>query len=409
MSQRDLMNTLSNSSVAGTSTDILIVGAGIFGTAAALALRKRGYRVAVLNAGHVLHPLAESTDISKIVRFQYGSDEQYTIMAEEALKGWRQWNKEWNEPLFHEIGVTMVTRQPMSPGGFEYESYVMAQKRGHALERLNADEIVRRFPAWKPGAYVDGFTHHEGGYAESGRVVQKLAALGEERGITYAFGCTVDRLIEKGGRIVGVQMREGESFYAEHTLICAGAWTPIIVPDLAPMMKATGQPVFHLKPATPALFTPPQLTIWCADISATGWYGFPMHVSSRVLKVGNHGAGMPLHPENDARYVPIEMEGELRTMLVNTFPALMNAEIIYRRCCVYSDTLDEHFLIDRHPERPGLTVAAGGSGHGFKFAPILGDLIADALEGKPNEWLPKFRWRILNPDTVGQEAARNHG
>ncbi|MEO8396610.1 MAG: sarcosine oxidase, partial [Chloroflexota bacterium] len=75
--------------------------------------------------------------------------------------------------------------------------------------------------------------------------------------------------------------------------------------------------------------------------------------------------------------------------------------------CLYCDTRDEHFWIDRHPQRPGLTVAAGGSGHAFKFAPVLGGLIADAMEAKPNDWLPKFRWRTLE-SMQGQEASRHH-
>ena len=77
--------------------------------------------------------------------------------------------------------------------------------------------------------------------------------------------------------------------------------------------------------------------------------------------------------------------------------------------CLYNDTLDEHFWIDHHPEKEGLSVATGGSGHGFKFGPVLGDLIADVVEGRPNEWADLFRWRELSPDTTGEEASRYHG
>jgi len=83
--------------------------------------------------------------------------------------------------------------------------------------------------------------------------------------------------------------------------------------------------------------------------------------------------------------------------------------VVFTRRCLYCDTLDEHFWIDRHPEREGLVVAAGGSGHGFKFAPILGGLVADALEGRENPWLPRFRWRRLDASASGEEAARFHG
>ncbi|MEZ4518282.1 MAG: FAD-dependent oxidoreductase [Chloroflexota bacterium] len=102
-------------------------------------------------------------------------------------------------------------------------------------------------------------------------------------------------------------------------------------------------------------------------------------------------------------------EAALRTFLENTFPALVDAPIVYTRRCLYCDTRDEHFWIDRHPEVEGLTVATGGSGHGFKFAPVLGDLIADAAESLPNPWLEKFRWRDLSDRAGGEEAARFHG
>ena len=182
-----------------------------------------------------------------------------------------------------------------------------------------------------------------------------------------------------------------------------------MVCELQPKMKPTGHPVFHLRPPDPALFSPPQFTCFTADISRTGWYGFPYHPREQVVKIANHGVGQRLHPTNDPRLVGAADEEALRAMLAETFPALVDAPIVYTRRCLYNDTLDEHFLIDRHPEWVGLTVGAGGSGHGFKFGPLLGDLIADAAEGAPNRWLAKFRWRWLAEDTVGEEAARYHG
>ncbi|MBX3063165.1 MAG: FAD-dependent oxidoreductase [Anaerolineae bacterium] len=389
--------------------DVLIVGAGIFGTSAALELRQRGFKIGVIDPGPLPHPLAESTDINKVIRLEYGSDEQYMAMAEASLTGWRQWNAAWDEPLFHEDGVTMVTHQPMTPGGFEYESYQLALKRGHQLERLNADELSRRFPAWKAGTYVDGFYDREGGYAESGRTVEKLIALGKQQNINYHEHQTAAKFIEESRRVVGVETREGDRFYADVVLLCTGTWATILLPELSAVMKSTGQPVFHLRPAQPELFQPPQFSTFTADVSATGWYGFPLHPHAGVFKIANHGIGQRLHPEKDERIVKPEDEQKLRAMLADTFPSLVDAPIVYTRVCVYGDTLDEHFWIDHHPERSGLVVATGGSGHAFKFAPVLGSLIADAVEGKANEWLAKFRWRTLGVSAAGEEASRHHG
>src|SRR5436309_13985903 len=155
-------------------SDLLVIGAGIFRITTALELRARGYHVAVLDPGPLPHPLAASTDISKVVRMEYGIDETYMEMAEQAYKGWLQWNEELGEILFHDVGVLVLTNTSMLPGSHEYESYQLLLKRGHTPDRLIGDAISQRFPAWKPGTFVDGFFHAQGGYAESGRVVSAL-------------------------------------------------------------------------------------------------------------------------------------------------------------------------------------------------------------------------------------------
>lgn len=388
--------------------DVIIIGAGIFGMTTAVTLQQRGWRTAVLDPGPLPHPLAASTDISKVIRMEYGTDEQYMAMVEQSLVGWRQWNESLG-PLFHEIGVTMFTQEPMAPGGFEYESYQMLLKRGHQPERLNADDISRRFPAWKPGTFVDGFYHAQGGYAESGRVVSALMAEAQNLGADVLTGQTVNEIVQESGRVTAVRTQEGHTFAADHVVVAAGTWTHLLLPELAPAMKSTGHPVFHLKPTQPELFTPPNFVVFTADVARTGWYGFPVHPGEGVVKIANHGIGVRLHPRDDERIVTAQDEQNFRAFLAATFPALADAPIVYTRRCLYCDTLDEHFWIDRHPAIKGLTVAAGGSGHGFKFAPILGDLIADAAEGKTNAWLPKFRWRALAAQTAGEEASRHHG
>ena len=389
--------------------DTIVVGAGIFGITAAHELRARGYRVAVLDPGPLPHPLAASTDISKVIRMEYGPDEQYMAMVEQSLPGWQRWNEEFGDTIYHETGVAMLTRAPMAPGGFEYESYQLLLKRGHRPQRLDAGAIAQRFPAWKPGAYVDGFFHARAGYAESGRVVTALIDRARSEGVDVRSGQEVVELLTAGGRVSGVRSRAGQVFHAGHIVVAAGTWTPLLLPELAPMMRSVGQPVFHLKPADPVPFSPAHFPVFTADVANTGWYGFPLHPREGVVKLANHGVGQLLHPGKDERIVTGADARNLRAFLTGALPALAGAPIVHTRRCLYCDTLDEHLWIDRHPRRQGLTVAAGGSGHGFKFAPILGQLIADAVEGRPNAWLPRFRWRHLTPNTAGQEAARHHG
>src|ERR1700682_4331477 len=102
---------------------ILVLGAGVFGVTAAIELRKRGHAVRLLDPGPIPHPLAASTDISKIVRLDYGADETYVALMERALDGWRAWNAGFGAPLFHETGILFLCRAPMTAGGFEHESF----------------------------------------------------------------------------------------------------------------------------------------------------------------------------------------------------------------------------------------------------------------------------------------------
>src|SRR5947207_249898 len=125
-----------------------------------------------------------------------------------------------------------------------------------------------------------------------------------------------------------------------------------------------------------------------------------------VVKIANHGLGREMSPESSERAVTSEEEKNLREFLSITFPALADAPIVYTRICLYCDTNDGHFWIAPDPERPGLIIAAGDCGHGFKFAPVLGEIIADAAEGKSNPLLEKFRWRPEIRAGQQKEAAR---
>lgn len=387
---------------------VVVVGGGVYGLTAAIDLRRRGNEVTLLDPGPLPHPLAASTDISKVVRLDYGADEEYTALMERALEGWRGWNAAWPEPLFHETGVAFLRRSPMTPGTFEHESYRVLSGRGHAPERLEAAEIARRFPAWKAGEFIDGYFNPLGGYAESGRVVARLAGQARAAGVVIREGVVVERLLEKGSRVRGVIVRggSGERIETGSVIVCAGAWTHHLLPWLADAFRSSGLPVFHLRPADPDLFRAERFAVFCADITATGYYGFPLNRDG-VVKIANHGPGRLMHPEAPERAVTEAETRDLRAFLAHALPALAASPIVATRVCLYSDTWDGHPWIARDPGREGLTIAAGDSGHAFKFAPVLGGLIADASEGRENPMLHKFRWRPEIRPPRSEEAARH--
>ncbi len=386
--------------------NVLIVGAGIFGVTAALELSCRGHRVRVIDPGPLPHPLAASTDLSKVVRLEYGADADDTALAEESLDGWRRWNRELG-PLYHETGVLFLKQRALRPGDFEHDSFEVLRARGHAVERMTPASVRARFPAWNAERYPDGTLSAEGGWVESGRVVMRLAAELRARGVVVEEGRALARLDEHGARVTGAIADDGAAIAADHVVVAAGSWTPHLLPWTAGWFRSSGLPVFHLRPADPSLFAAERFPVFGADISDTGYYGFPIHFESKVVKIANHGIGRALHPTSPERVVTDGDIARLRAFLADTFPALQDAPIVYSRVCLYCDTWDGHFWIANDPERANLTLATGGSGHAFKFAPALGALTADAVERRANRRLEKFRWRPDARPPRSDEAARH--
>ncbi|MFQ5527431.1 MAG: FAD-dependent oxidoreductase [Thermoanaerobaculia bacterium] len=395
----------------------LVVGAGIMGAVAALELDRRGWRITLLDQGEIPHPLAASTDISKVCRMEYGPDEHYMALMETAREGWLEWNRRWSSEnrdlLYHETGVVMVCLDEMAPDGFEHESFELLKRRGHSPERIGGARLVERFAAWDE-RFVDGFFHAKGGWAESGRVVIALIEEARARGVEIVEGERVSSLVESSGGVAGVSSARGTRFDADTVVLTGGSWVGELLPELTGSLARSYHPVWHLRPEDPTLFEAERFPVFTADVARTGFYGFPLHPREGVVKIGHHGVGVEpsVGPEGDDLVVPGEITAGFRSFLAENLPSLApdlsRAEIVKTRLCPYCDTPDEDLWIASDPERDGLTVASGGSGHAFKFAPALGAIIADAVEGERNAYSEKFRWRPELELARGLEAARCH-
>lgn len=388
--------------------DFLIIGAGIFGLTSAIELKKRKYSVALLNPDTIPHPLAASTDISKIVRMEYGSDKEYSDMAEICIRKWKEWNDFFGKELYHEIGMLMLCGDRLESGNQEYErkSYQYLLEKNYAPEAISYDDMPHRFPAINRDRYREVHFNPTAGYVEASEVLKLLAEYATELGVEIIPGQTADNFKIRQGNFSSLTTREGSRFSAGHCIVAAGSHTPLLLPELQPYMKASGHPVFHFKPLNPDLFRSDKLGVFMADISNTGWYGFPLHPKQGVIKIGRHMEGLHLHPEKDDRRVSDQEIEVCRDFLRASIPALAKAPLVYTRRCLYTDTLDGHFWIDQHPEVKGLSVASGGSGHAMKMGPLLGEMVADRAEGSKQLHSNRFLWRELHADTVIQEESR---
>src|ERR1700730_2028752 len=385
----------------------IIVGAGINGVTAAIELKKRGHEVILVDPGPLPHPLAASTDISKAVRAAYGADEDYTALAERSIELWHDWNRQFGLELFHKTGALFLRQRKMQPGDFEYESSKVLEKRGHKFERINSAKVRERFPAFNAERYQDGFFDPQAGYVESGCVVATLVERGKSLGDGLRVRAKLLALDEGDDPIKGIVLQDRNRIAGDAVVVAVGAWTPYALPFTGKFFRATGHPVFHLKPQKAELFSPERFPFFGADISTTDYYGFPLNQG--VVKIANHGPGREMSPDSPDRTVTPAEEKNLREFLSGSIPALARVPIVHTRICMYVDTHDGHFWIAPDPERPGLVIASGDCGHGFKFAPVLGEIIADAVENKPNPILQKFRWRPEVRAGEQKEAARFQG
>lgn len=384
---------------------VVVVGAGAFGSAAALELHARGWAVTLVERGRRPHPDASSTDVSKVVRMDYGSDVFYHELADASMDGWERWNAEWPRPLYHDDGFLVLAPTAMEPGGYEHESYTVLRRRGHAPRRMDGEILSRRYPAWEGSRYPDGYLSPRGGWAESEAVVARLLHLCDIAGVDRVDGTFLE-LSERGSRVTGVRVRPSrggavEALEADRVIIAAGAWTPTLLPSTQDILTTVAQPVLHFGVDDPDTWRPPRFLPFAADIAGSGWYGFPALPDGR-LKLGHHGPGRVVRPD-DRGEVSADHVRLARRFLAESLPGLADAPVVGSRVCLYCDTRDGDLLIDRAPEREGLVVASGGSGHAFKFTPMLGEIIADAVEGRPSRWLERFGWRMVE-DVTGEEA-----
>ena len=305
--------------------DFLIIGGGIFGMSTAVELAKRKYKVGLINPDSIPHHLAASTDITKVVRMEYGSDMEYFRMAEICMQRWQEWNEFFGVQLYHEVGLMMLCKEKMETERqtFERNSFENLVANGYETNRMDAQALAKRFPALKEGTYKDGNYNPKAGYVASSLVIETLATYARSLGVDIHEGQTADSFEIEKGRLRAVNTKEGKTFKCGHSIVAAGANTPFLVPELKPYIKVTGHPVFWVKPDNPFNFTPPQFGVFMADISNSGWYGFPFSDKHGIVKIAKHADGLILHPDKDTRRVTNEEIADFRTFLTPYFPRII--------------------------------------------------------------------------------------
>ncbi|KAH9834008.1 FAD dependent oxidoreductase [Rhodofomes roseus] len=402
-------------------SDVVIVGAGCFGLSTAYHLLKRGYtKVTVLDRSPVLPaPEAASTDINKIVRSSY-ADIFYSKFTREALVEWKN-TSEW-EHCYHESGVLVLLTGEGSYGDLAFENdRALGVRTAHlpagSTTLVPSDPSSPRLSSVVQNLLKDksGYINQDAGWVHSSRAVELLLDKVKKLGGTIVPGKTVARLSkDSSGKTAGVKCADGSEYIAECVVLAAGAWTASAFPELKleESCVATAQVVGKIQ-LTPEEGEAYRSNPVYLDLDS-GFYMFPPN-DENIVKCAIHAAGFTHRPDPTSASTPVfpissshsddkdTSKGhfetavpkaaleELRTGLTSTFPALANKPWAGTRMCWYTDSADEDWVIGFHPRDAGVVLATAGSGHALKFLPIIGRLMADAIEGKmPEELVKRF-------------------
>ncbi|KAF9889130.1 hypothetical protein FE257_007619 [Aspergillus nanangensis] len=393
---------------------ILIVGGGVFGLSTALSLSKRHptSQVTVLEASATIpNPAGSSVDTSRIVRADYSSP-VYAKLAADAIEKWR--NTEWGqEGRYTQNGLLLVYPDGDSNGkDYALKSYHNVKKlEGKNVELLPSQEdVLRAGPAFGPNLGVSGgYVNWGSGWsdAEAGvRFAKKQ--LDEDGKVRFQTG-EVQSLLHGADKrtVTGVVLADGTTVTADLVVLATGAWSTKLI-DLRGRAVSTGQALAYmhitdeeqtrlahmptiLNFATGMFILPPRNNLLKIACHAYGY------INPKTVPVpGANGKSMTVSfPEPDLP-IPAREEHEFRMALKQLVPELADRPFCKTRVCWYTDTPKGDFIITHHPDHPGLFVATGGSGHGYKFFPVLGDKIVDAMEGSLDKELREM-WAWPTP------------
>lgn len=369
---------------------VAVVGAGVFGAAAALELARRGYRVTLFEAGAVPAPRAASTDEAKAIRrVGYAGDKAgYVELVERSADRWHAWERETGRHVLHRTGHLSIVRDA-ARGSMMYESVHMLHDRGAvAVQELSAAALRRRFPQFTVADGEAGVYDPWGGYLEGAAAVRMLVDLAVDAGVTLRERTAVAAVGERAGA-AAVRV-DGVEHAFDRVVVAAGAWVGRLLPALARRLTITRQELVLLPaPDDAAAFAWPRMPTWGAEPDGEQWYGFPL-LREGYVKVARDRLGPAVDADVD-RAGTSAFAADVAAMLRRRIPALAGSTGARGRSCLYTMTPDAHFIIDRVPGSERLVVAGAGSGHAFKFGGVLGPLIAGVVEGRPDPAGAPFR------------------
>ncbi len=365
--------------------DTIVVGVGGMGSATVHHLARRGQRVLGLEQFDVPHEMGSSHGVNRVIRLTYFEHPSYVPLLARAYALWRELEQAGGEQLLYVTGSIDAG----APDSFVVEgSMKSCAEHGLAHDVLTSAELTRRFPGFALPPEMMAVWQPEGGFVLSERCIvhhvwQAQAAGAEVR----AREPVLDWQAERGG--VTVRTPRG-TYTAARVVFTAGAWSGSLLARLGAHAVPERQVMGWFQPAQPQLFTPDRFPVFNMLVPEGHYYGFPIY-GIPGFKIGKyHHLRQDTAPDEVDRACHPEDEAALRDGAHQYMTGGMGATLAMKPC-MFTNTPDGHFIMDRHPEHENVSIAAGFSGHGFKFCSVVGEIMADlALEGRTRHEIGMF-------------------
>ena len=366
---------------------VVVVGAGVFGTWTAWYLRAAGARVTLVDAYEPGHSRASSGGESRIIRCGYGADEIYSRFAIRSLRVWREWAASPGgdePPLFHRCGVMWLAS---GDAAYVETTRGTLERGGYGVQVLDAAAIRERYPQVHADAGERALLEPDCGVVMARRAVAAMARRLEREDVQI-LRRRVSPVEEGSGPVRSIRFSDGTDIRGDAFVFACGPWLPKVFPRLLEgRIRPTRQVQMYFgTPAGDDRFGPRHMPAW-VDFPA-GVYGAP-DLEGRGLKVGIDRHGPAFDPDSDDRAIDAESVAIARAWLARRLPAMADAPLVESRICQYENTSNGDFLIDRHPAHDNVWIAGGGSGHGFKHGPAVGEYVASLVMGT-GEPEPRF-------------------
>ncbi len=365
--------------------DVVVIGLGAMGSAALATLARRGARVLGIERFAPGHDHGSSHGETRIIRLGYFEHPSYVPLLRRTYELWRELEAASSTKLMHITGIAEI-----GPPDGEVVAGTLRASRMHGLahEVLNAAEVMERFPAFRVPADFVGVVQPDGGLVAVEPAIDAQLALAKRYGAEVRTGETVRAVTAHTGG-VRIETDRG-SIDAGTAIVAAGPWVKTLLPELPVALRTTRQVMAWFEPLDPGPFAAGRFPVFLLESRHGVHYGFPPRGSATVKIAKHHHRDEAVDPDRLDRSVTSADEALIRPVLADHIPAA-NGALAAAKTCLYTVTPDGDFIIDRMPGAPNVIVASPCSGHGFKFAPAIGEILADlAIDGATRHDISRF-------------------